>query len=242
MLASVQNADSESSLAYAKDEIQGIVDLLPSGSNLIRLEEPEKQDIISQLPSCAVFHFAGHGMSNPLDPADSCLLVKGWKEDPVSVKDLIGLNLYMCSPWLAYLSACSTGETKDEGLYDEAIHLMSGCQVAGFQHVVGSLWEISDYHSVEVAREVYTIIKDGIGIDGDVAYAVHCAVRYLRGLSYSGGNQRKIGAEASSEEVRGWEDALVEVREDIRFRDVDFDAVRTDSDPLLWAAYIHVGL
>ena len=169
LLASVQNADDQNLLEHAEDEVEALAKVLPGDLKPILLSEPDKQDILSRLPSCAVFHFAGHGMSDPLDPSESCLLVKDWNKTPasaLSVKDLIGLNLYVQSPWLAYLSACSTGETKDDRLYDESIHLMSGCQLAGFQHVVGSLWEISDRYSVDVAREVYTVIKSEIGTLG----------------------------------------------------------------------------
>jgi CHAT domain-containing protein len=55
----------------------------------------------------------------------------------------------------------STGET--QGLYGESRHLVSACQLAGFQQVVGSLWEVSDMYSVDAAREVYEAVKDGIG-------------------------------------------------------------------------------
>jgi hypothetical protein len=32
---------------------------------------------------------------------------------------------------------------------------MSACQLAGFRHVIGSLWEVSDKHCVDVAKDVY---------------------------------------------------------------------------------------
>jgi CHAT domain-containing protein len=201
LLASVQNADDQNLLEHVGDEVEALAKVLPGDLKPILLSEPDKQDILSRLLSCAVFHFAGHGISDPLDPSESCLLVKDWNKIPasaLSVKDLIGFNLYVQSPWLAYLSACSTGETKDDRLYHESIHLMSGCQLAGFQHAVGSLWEISDRYSVDVAREVYTVIKLEIGTLGNVAYAVHQALRYLRDLSLLMGIKRKIGSETAA--------------------------------------------
>jgi CHAT domain-containing protein len=76
------------------------------------------------------------------------------------VENLLELNLWERSTWLAYLSACSTGETQIANLQDEAIHLIAACQVAGFWHVIGSLWEASDRYSVDATEEVYRALSD----------------------------------------------------------------------------------
>lgn len=83
-------------------------------------------------------------------------------------------------PFLAYLSACSTGANEVLQLVDEAVHLVSVCQLAGFRHVVGTLWVVSDMYCVEVAQHLYrNIMKDGM-TDAAVASGIHMAQRALR--------------------------------------------------------------
>jgi CHAT domain-containing protein len=54
----------------------------------------------------------------------------------------------------AYLSACSTAVTATE-LANESIHMVSACLLAGYPHIVGTLWEIEDAFAAEVAESVY---------------------------------------------------------------------------------------
>ncbi len=72
------------------------------------------------------------------------------KENRLTVGDLRDQRLQENSPFLAYLSACSTGSNKAEALHDEGIILISAYQPAGFRHVVGTLWEVKDEHCVDV--------------------------------------------------------------------------------------------
>ena len=67
-------------------------------------------------------------------------------------------------------------------LLDEAIHLTSACQLAGFPHVVGTLWEINDAVSAEVAAMFYAGLRteDGSLDTSRAARALHGAVRLLR--------------------------------------------------------------
>jgi CHAT domain-containing protein len=76
---------------------------------------------------------------------------------------------------LAFLSACETARPGAR-LADEAIHLASAFSLAGYRHVVATLWPIGDTHAVTVARDVYT----ALATTGDVAGAVHATTRRLR--------------------------------------------------------------
>jgi CHAT domain-containing protein len=98
-----------------------------------------KQDIISHLPDCKIFHFAGHGYTDNEDPLKSHLLLGDGKSDPLAVAALLEMNLRERPPFLAYLSACGTGRIRDERFFDESVHLISACQLAGFRHVIGTL-------------------------------------------------------------------------------------------------------
>ena len=86
---------------------------------------------------------------------------------------------------LAYLSACHSANYTSGTLLDESIHIASGFQLAGFPHVIGTLWEANDLKAREVATEFYKNLFDsmdpgqGFG-DGVVARALHKAVSSLK--------------------------------------------------------------
>jgi hypothetical protein len=80
---------------------------------------------------------------------------------------------------IAYLSACSTAENRAKHLMDELLHVVSGFQVAGFRHVIGTLWPSNDSVCVEVARSIYSeLCRTGTleYTDRDVVMAFHKAV------------------------------------------------------------------
>jgi len=139
-----------------------------------------KQDVISHLPDCKIFHFAGHGYTDDIDPLRSYLCLQDWKENPLVVADLLEINLRARSPFLAYLSACGSGRINDLGFSDESIHLISACQIAGFRHVIGTLWEVRDDTCVEMAAVAYEVMLSGGMSDESVCRGLHKASRQLR--------------------------------------------------------------
>jgi CHAT domain-containing protein len=52
--------------------------------------------------------------------------------------------------------------------------------MAGFTHVVGTLWSVDDEVSQEVAERFYTAFDSGRVFARDAAHALHDAVRLLR--------------------------------------------------------------
>lgn len=48
----------------------------------------QRKEVLAHLRTCKVFHFAGHGRLDPLDPSRSCLLLDNWKDSPLTVGDL----------------------------------------------------------------------------------------------------------------------------------------------------------
>ncbi|KAH7007002.1 hypothetical protein EDB80DRAFT_751734 [Ilyonectria destructans] len=127
-----------------------------------------------------IFRFAGHAHTDGLDPSKSQLLLYGGKKDPLTVADLFDLNLRRHSPFHAYVSACGTGQIKEEKFFDESIHLISGCQLSGFRHVIGTLWEVNDEFCVDMARMTYEGIHEGGITDLAVCQGLHTATRQLR--------------------------------------------------------------
>ncbi|KAF6802679.1 TPR domain-containing protein, partial [Colletotrichum musicola] len=169
-----------SDLQFAEEEIAIVDSILTPSLPRTVMTQPTRDEVLHSVETCTIFHFAGHGISDPQDPSSSCLLLTDWADHPLTVKDLTELKLFAKSPWLAYLSACSTGESKAKGLHDEALHLVSSCQLAGFPHVIGSLWKIDDECSADAARHVYETMQSGGWTDRAVALGVHHAARFLR--------------------------------------------------------------
>jgi tetratricopeptide (TPR) repeat protein len=128
---------------------------------------PNSANVLRLLPSCGVAHFACHGTTDPADPGRSCLFL----EDHLMVAALTTLSL--TSAGLAYLSACQTAITTDERLLDEAIHL--AFQLAGYSHVIGTLWTIRDERALDIADAFYTSLTEVTP-----AEALHAAVRSQR--------------------------------------------------------------
>ena len=142
-----------------------------------------KQHLMSYLPKCKVFHFAGHGYTDNEDSSKSHLLLGDKPGEPnslLTVANLLELNLRENTPFLAYLSACGTARIKSKRFLDENIHLISAFQLLGFRHVIGTLWEVNDDFCVDVARLTYEGMRDGGLTDESVAQGLYNAIRTLR--------------------------------------------------------------
>jgi hypothetical protein len=181
LLVCMQETPEQPTLRFAAGEVKMLEEFCPSLQlQPVRLNQQRREDVLAGLRTCKVLHFAGHGESDLSEPSRSCLLLEDWKTNPLTVADLRDHWFHSSAPLLAYLSACSTGSTRAEKLIDEAIHLMSACQLAGFRHVVGTLWEADDRYSVDAAREVYKAIQNNGWGNEAVALGVHNAARILR--------------------------------------------------------------
>ncbi|GII82405.1 hypothetical protein Ssi03_03950 [Sphaerisporangium siamense] len=125
--------------------------------------------LAAALPGCGALHFSGHGTQELTAPSKGGLVLY---DGVLAVRDLIGLDV---RGELAFLSACQTA-TGGADLPDEGIHLASALQIAGFRHVIATLWSVYDLPSVEVTRAVYGALAEGAA----PAVALHRAVRALR--------------------------------------------------------------
>ncbi|MFI1916578.1 CHAT domain-containing protein [Nocardia sp. NPDC020380] len=144
---------------------------------------PTKANVLAQLPACTIAHFACHGASDPADPSQSQLLLHDHRTDRFTVAALAPIRLEHAQ--LAYLSACETALTVDTRLIDEAIHLSSAFQLAGYPHVIATLWAVNHRFSVRIADEFYdaltTATEPGTPIDASgAAEALHRAIRKVR--------------------------------------------------------------
>jgi tetratricopeptide (TPR) repeat protein len=102
-------------------------------------------------------HFACHGVQDLLAPSRGRLLLY---DEPLTIPQVMALRLG--NPSFAFLSACETyrGGT---AIPDEGITLATALQLAGYQHVIATLWQISGITATDVARHVYDQLVDHTG-------------------------------------------------------------------------------
>ena len=171
---------AEAALLQARLPCPTVLTEPSTGRDITVCQLPTKTAVLEHLPGCAIAHFACHGQTDPTDPSQSRLLLHDHRRDPLTVAALAALALDHAE--LAYLSACSTARVSDIRLLDEAIHLTSAFQLAGFRHVIGTLWEIDDAIAVKIADTFYTALTshDGILDPRNAARALHHATRTQR--------------------------------------------------------------
>ncbi|RMJ08168.1 hypothetical protein CDV36_012227 [Fusarium kuroshium] len=248
LLVAVENTLGQRPLRFATQERGELRELC--GSMELTPVEPirEKERLKECLQLCKIFHFAGHCSTNYHNPLNSHLFLDDGDANPLRVSDLLDINLHKSSPFLAYLSACGTGQILDETFIDESIHLISACQLAGFRHVIGTLWDVEDGFCVKVAKITYKEIGDGKMSDESVSRGLHKASRKLRDDTLGDLREfRKAGRQSRSD--RTLDGGVTNMRDDGRgglsrkpkFVDSD-DEDDLETGLLDWVPYVHFGV
>ncbi|MFI7453980.1 CHAT domain-containing protein [Nonomuraea sp. NPDC049714] len=161
-------------LPAVPDEIRAIRDTL--GGRALVLEDATAtwQAVLDAVPAHPWVHFACHGKQNPQEPSASHLALH---DADLTVLDLVKAGVVDGD--LAFLSACETAQG-DTTLTDEAIHLAAAFHLAGYRHVIGTLWSLNDASAARVAADVYGTLAGDSGTEP--AVALHLAVARLRAL------------------------------------------------------------
>ncbi|KAH7000694.1 CHAT domain-containing protein [Ilyonectria destructans] len=224
LLVALEQTPGHAPLPFAAREIAELDSLCRA--MLLNPVQPgrRKEHIKDHLADCTIFHFAGHGYTNSNDPLQSYLCLEDWRDDPLRVADLLDINLRERLPFLAYLSACGTGRIRDEKFFDENIHLINACQLAGFRHVIGTLWEVDDEMCVDMAKMTYQGMRDGGMTDESVCLGLHIAARKLR--------DNWVDAFRESTDTRLPRDAIL----------VEEGGGKGDGGLLGWVPYVHFGV
>ncbi|WP_147437400.1 CHAT domain-containing protein [Micromonospora musae] len=135
------------------------------------------QAVLAALPRQPVVHLCCHGTQRLDAPTEGRLVLSG---GPLQVRDL--WRPAGTAAALAVLSACETVRG-GAALADEALTLGTAFQLAGFRHVIGALWSISDALAAQLSAEFYARLAVPGGIDPErAAPALHHAVRRLRAV------------------------------------------------------------
>jgi CHAT domain-containing protein len=213
-------------LRYAAQEISQLEKLFEAeGIAKVHKPTPCGADVMAALKDCEIFHFAGHGQSD-LDPSKSGLLLRDGR---LTLASLLDVQIGSGQLFLAYLSACGSGQMKSDSLVEESLHLSAAFQLAGFRHAIGMMWEASDKSCVDAAVSVYGWMQSHGMSDESVSEGLHHAIIELRkmwlergaGGGMSGGRE-EVGAGSRDMRERrtvvSWEDA-----------------------PLDWVPFVHYG-
>ncbi|KAF5964356.1 TPR domain-containing protein [Fusarium bulbicola] len=189
----MEDTPRSSPLPFAGNEVEMLQRQCPLLHLRPEMPEPYTDAVLEAMKTCTVFHYAGYGSARFANPSDSCLLLKDWQSNTFTVDRLYGIHIQDSRPFLAYLSVCETKASDRVQLLDESLDLTSAFQLAGFGHVAGTLWVVSDQRCVDVAKEFYKVVeKEGL-TDTSISRGLHFAIRNVRNKHILQiGNSRKI--------------------------------------------------
>jgi CHAT domain-containing protein len=176
-----------SDLPGVSNESDAINDACTKIYNCRVLKQPDVDLVLKSIVDSEIVHFACHGISDVRIPIQSHLMLQkngelGVVIDKLSVSKILGVKESRFA-WISYLSACSTAETRGSELADEGLHISSALQLAGFAHVIGSIWSVDDTVSVHVASSFYKnlVTKRRLGLGNRaVAEALREAILDVR--------------------------------------------------------------
>ena len=137
--------------------------------------------VLGALGRARYAHFACHGNADPADPSGGGLYLY---DRPLTIRQLSEKDLPAAD--LAVLSACQSATGSLRNL-DEVITMAAATQLAGFRHVIATMWSISDTAAPRLAGDVYDALSDPATRSHDVtgtARALHAALHDLRTAGY----------------------------------------------------------
>jgi CHAT domain len=176
VIVSVPDAPDTPPLPGVTAETTALTTLIP-GADVFT--DPTRQTVLDALPAYRIAHFACHAYADWDDPAGSRLILPDHQSAPLTVADISALHLHS---GLAYLSACNTTLTRPD-LADESVHITGAFHLAGYQHVIGTLWPVDDAAAHRLAHDIYTHLTARGTTPPDInrtAHALHHATRNLR--------------------------------------------------------------
>ena len=167
-----------------------------SGIEWASLLRGSAADFLKEAPKHSFLHVATHGASDPEDPSKSHLVLMRLQNasepggqpipipDRLTVADISQRDGVADNAVLAFLAACSTADSRPEKLGDEGLQISNAFHLAGFPHVIGSLWPASEFICPDFAEHFYRFLgehlpKDGIPDNDLIATAYTVATHKL---------------------------------------------------------------
>lgn len=179
-LVTMQHTPGARQLVHVESEIKVLEEICSSVVGECVCPELVRREFSATVETCTIFHFAGHGDSKVGSLLKSLLLLRDWQSSPFIVADIMNMEIGAPQRFLAYLSACGTGQVLESAAMDESIHLIGAFQLAGFHNIVGTPWEVDDELCVLLASLFYHFIKDNGLQVGSVSRGLTFTCRSLR--------------------------------------------------------------
>ncbi|MFI6963964.1 CHAT domain-containing protein [Streptomyces sp. NPDC050255] len=176
LVVAAANAPGTPPLPGVRVETAAITSLIPDAR---LLATPTRDTVLSTLPSHGIAHFSCHGEADWTDPARSHLVLTDHATAPLTIADITALDL---TAELAYLSACDTSRTAPR-LADESLHITGAFHLAGYRHVIGTLWPVDDRTAAQLGTDFYAHLTDNGTAPPQTdlsALALHLATTRLR--------------------------------------------------------------
>lgn len=154
------------------------LDRLPVAKTLLTLETATRDRVLAALADHSWAHFVCHATTDTAYPSRSALVLHDHESVPLRVSDIVAAR--PAGAKVAYLSACSTAQGAPL-LPDEGIHITSAFHLAGYRHVVGTLWPIDDHPAGRITRDFYQGVGTAERLSAEAAAsALHSAVHHAR--------------------------------------------------------------
>ncbi|MFJ2055969.1 CHAT domain-containing protein [Streptomyces sp. NPDC087908] len=170
----VDAPDGEEALDHLGEQTRRLVPLLPRPTVLTDANAVPDA-VLHALGSHDVVHFACHAVGSSHDPSTGHLVLTGPAETArLSVADI---QRQPVLGQLAVLTACGTGHPNTIAP-EESTNLTIAFHRAGFSHVIGTLWPVTDLTESQIAEDVYRRMS---GAEGELdvskaAYALRDAL------------------------------------------------------------------
>jgi CHAT domain-containing protein len=164
----------EQPLSGAPAEAKIVSSRMPA-TKVLTGEAATRDAVLAAMAESTWAHFACHGANDPDSPSDSHLLTYDHQRNPLTVRAVSRVRLQQAG--FAYLSACHTAASSTE-LADEVIHVASAFHLAGYRHVIGTLWAINDQAGVDIAELFYHQVSG----PEHAAVALHGSILRMREL------------------------------------------------------------
>jgi tetratricopeptide (TPR) repeat protein len=180
LLVAMPETPAQPDLPHAVEEVATIAAMIENFASTDILHQPTRSQVLEALRSHSMVHFACHGKfgNDDNDPSKSMLLLTDWESKPLSVGDIVSLQLENVA--FASISACYSANNQNTDLMDEGLHMAGALQLAGYPQLVATLWSIDDESSKRVSELMYASLID-CGLEMlNVAEALNNAVRTLR--------------------------------------------------------------
>jgi hypothetical protein len=129
--------------------------------------------VAAALPAATWAHFACHATIDQATPSNTGLRLH---DGTLTITDINQLRLTNAE--LAYLSACSTANRSIKHA-EESINLATAFHLAGYRHVVASLWPVADKFAAAAAHQFYQLLPDMPNADA-AAVTLHRVTKELR--------------------------------------------------------------